>query len=117
MPTFEINDRTWNTAHQCVAFVFHSEQLCDLDFKCRVGTSRHEAHKLIAEWDYLDRQYLDQRAILIIHNSFNEVCNGLYLSPEEWRSSFADSCKQVESAFAEWMQAIGFEFEEGSDLD
>lgn len=115
MTTDTLSDTTWNLARKCVGVITNSNLISEGGFSPRIGVDRSKAQDLLAQWDKLDRSNLNEEQDTIIHNCFNEVCHGVPRSLSAWRSKIGVSSEQLEAAFAEWMQATGFE--EVPDLD
>ena len=89
-------------ALECVRFLLESEVLLDNELYTRVGLTRAELRVVFAKWPHLEDAESGHPDYIAMNNCFNEVCNGLELTHEEWQKWFSVSRNAVCETFARW---------------
>ncbi|MCW3052531.1 MAG: hypothetical protein JWN14_1701 [Chthonomonadales bacterium] len=75
-------------ALQCLNFLSASNFFEGGDFETRLGMTRAELATVMSKWPHLNDNESDHLDWTAINNAFNEVCNGIRFTHEEWQYWF-----------------------------
>jgi len=99
----DLNDQERGIALQCLRY-FSMSGCFDLrdKYHSRLGVTKSELNIVISKWPDLQDDDSSHDDYTAVNNCFNEVCNIMTFSSDEWDKWFKVSVSEVCQAFAHW---------------
>lgn len=92
---------------QCMRAIAESQLIEDWEIHSRLGMKRETLRAVVSCWPNIDDSIVDSDAFLAINNCLNEICHGVYISPEEWDKWFTLTRSQIFDSYRKWLDRRG----------
>lgn len=92
---------------QCMKAIAESQLIEDWELQTRLGLNREDLRAVISRWPNIDDSVTNSDAFLAINNCMNEICNGVYVPPEEWNKWFTMTKSEILKSYHKWARQRG----------
>lgn len=103
----QLSPKDQKIIRDCLNSILEGSLIEDWEFHTRLGLTRRELRKVLERWPELDDSLSDSCDAIAINNCLNEVCHGVRMSEEEWKTWFDNSRSEVERVYLDWMKSGG----------
>jgi hypothetical protein len=99
----KLSDYEKHVVHTCISCIVNNKHLKH-ESHTRIGLPLDRAKAILKNWSQYEFEVSnDDDVSLLINNAMNEVCHGMRISDEEWRSWFGSiTYDQVKATFQKW---------------
>ena len=98
-----LNSHEYSLVLECLQFIVSKSEFDDDNTHSRLGVTQAEIWQLINTWSEVDDTVALSVAHIAIHNSLNEVCNGVSFTSERWKRWFSVPQTEICRVFEKYL--------------